>query len=563
MNNYKSRRSVLFLLINGLLFSNIVTYSFDIESIDFPTEQADEFDSFFDESGEINVTKNMIRSCEPGEATSWVLFLTALGIPKLLDAPFYLRTNVPNVRNIINYPNFFIFQPLAEQQLRIYTFYEAASKKNFTKAKTNQISKNKCDYQSGQRLGSYLNIENAGILSFLETDIPKYRELLPPELQPLTHIHFPLVMNAFGNARQEERRLGVMFHYYKQFNPKTMLEVRMPILYEIHNLNFNEEDKNTLDLQFSEFEQDPNFDEVAFGKKHLAMDAIGSGTMDITLEHTCYESGDSKVIIGGALFLPTDARWISGIVGSYFKPKDIQPLLPLCELVNISNLEAGPSLNPQAQDIIQDYFLAAIDHLSSAVLQCPMGYNQHLGIALKVLPYWQWKENLLYSGMYIFEYLVPRQEDRFYIMKEKVPFSTQFEQIQNDDEKIKLFEKQLTAHLFPRVFTTNVSPGFIVNTITNLQWTRKAWDYTIGYNWWYKTSEKLSNIQSLNVDVSDLNINKATAKSAQQVKLYANLHTIFKTENHDISCSIFGNVTIYNDNVGNDFMFGITFDKTF
>lgn len=561
MNNYKSRTYFLFFLIGGLSLSSITMHSFNIDEIDFPTEQTDEFDSFFDESGEMNVKKSMMRSCEAGEATIWVTYLEALGIPDLLDAPFYLNTNIPTVRNLINYPNFFLFQPLAKQELRFYTFYNAASKKNFTKARTNKITENKCDYQSGQRLGSYLNVEDAGILSFLETDIPKYRELLPPALQPLTHIHFPLILNALGNARLEERRLGVMFHYYKEFNQKTILEIRMPILYQIHNLNFNEEDKNTLDTQFSEFEQDPNFDEIEFGKKHFAMDAIGSGTMDVTLEHVCYESSDAKVTIGGALYLPTDARWISGIVGSYFKPKDIQPVLRLCELVNISG--ATPSLNPHAQEMIQDYFLAALDHLSSAILQCPMGYNNHLGIALKVLPYWQWKENLLYSGMYIFEYLIPREEDRFYITKEKVPFSTQFAETQGDEAKLALLEQQITAHLFPRVFTTNVSPGFIVNTISNLQWTRHAWDYTIGYNWWYKTGEKLSSIQSLGIDPADLDIRRATAKSASQVKLYANLHTIFKTENHDISCSIFGNLTVYNENVGNDFMFGIAFDKTF
>lgn len=559
MKNYKSRAYVLLLFINVLTLSTAASDHFNIDAINFPTEQADEFDDYFNESGEMTINKSMVRSCEPGEATQWVTYLDALGIPALLDAPFYLNTNIPNVRNLINYPNFFIFQPLAEQQFRCYTFYEAASKKNFTKDKTNKPCKNQLCYSNGQRLGSYLNIEDAGILSFLETDIPKYRDLLPPALQPLTHIHFPLVLNALGNARLEERRLGIMFHYYKQFNPKTMLEIKMPIMYQIHNLNFNEKDKNTLDLQFSEFEQDPNFDETAFGKKHLAMDAFGSGTMDVTVEHTCYESGTAKVVVGGTLYLPTDYRWVSGIICSYFKPRDIQPLLPLCELVNIET----NTLNPHATTIIQDYFLAFLDHLSSAILQCPMGYNQHLAVALKVMPYWQWKENLLYSGMYIFEYIAPREEDRFYLVREAEPFSTRFANTSNDDAKLLLFEKELTARLFPRVFTTKVSPGFAINTITNLQWTRHAWDYTIGYNWVYKTTEKLSKIQSLDINPCDLNIRKATAKSAQQVKLYGSIHTIFKTENHDISCSIFGNVTVYNDNSGNDFMFGITFDKTF
>ena len=566
MKNYKSYILCLFLVsFISLSYEKIYCDDIDIDTINFPNEQPDEFDNFFNESGEINVDKNIMKSCEPGEATIWVEFLNALNIPNLLDIPFYHVTSIPNCSNIINYPTFFIFQPEANQQFSFYTFYNQAFRKNYTKSNTDKLCNNRMYDSNGQRLGAYLNIEDGAILSFLETDLANIRSQLPPSLKPLQNLHFPLVLKTLGNAILEERRLGFIAYFYKQINPKTILELRMPFMYQIHNLNFSAKDKAFLDSQFGEFEKDPDFNEVEFGQKHFIFDAIGSGTLDITLSRTIYEANNYKVNIGAALYLPTDARWASGLYGTYFTPKDIQPILHLCDLVNIS--EIPPALYQNTTQIVSDYFLAMIDHLSSAILQCPMGYNQHLALALKVVPYWQWKENILYTGMYIFEYLAPHEEPRFYLTKNTVPFSKQFSDIESkgSQAQLDLFQEQLTKTLFPRVFTTKVCPGFILNTISNLQFTRHAWDYTVGYNWWYKTKEKLSNIQVTDDILSELNIKKATAKAASQVKLYGKIHTNFKTKRngHNISFSLFGTINAWNDNLGDDFLLGISFDKTF
>lgn len=565
MKIYKIRIHALFVL-GSFVFFGSTNSNFNIAAIEFASEaEVDEFDSFFNDSNEMNIKKNMVRSCEPEEAAIWVAFLETLNIPKLLDAPFYLETNIPNCRNIINYPNFFIFQPQADQQFSFYGFYNQAFKKNYTKSNSDDLCNNRCYYSNGQRLGSYLNVEDGAILSFLETDLARIRNQLPPALKPLQFLHFPLILKTVGNAVLEERRLGVVAYYYNQINPKTILELRMPFMYQIHNLNFSSDDKTILDVQLGEFEKDPNFNEVEFGRKHLVFDAIGSGTLDITLSHTVYESEKSKVNLGLALYVPTDKRWISGLYGTYFNPTNCQPTLDLCSLVNITAVP--PALNPEATNIISNYFLSMLDHLSSAILQCPMGYNQHFAFALKVTPYWQWKENILYTGMYIFECVTPHEEQRFYLVKNKIPFSVQFADAAADGSQaqLNLFEKQLTKTLFPQVFTTKVWPGFIVNTISNLQFTRHAWDYTLGYNWWYKTGEKLSKIQAPADICSELNVKKATAKSASQVKLYGKIHTNFTTKRHGhtMSFALFGSVNVWNDNLGDDFLFGISLDKAF
>ncbi len=562
----KSIKHILFVLCISIVTTNDKLYSFDFDlgnfdqTIDTDSDNQDEFDRYFNGSEEISVDKKSLPACEPGEADAWVIFLDALNIPKLLDIPFYLRTNIPYVRNIINYPNFFMFQPLANSQLTFDFFYNQAFKKNFTNDTTNSCNTNNPCAGNGQRLGSYINIEDGGILNFLETDLPKVASKLPPDLAPLRSIHFPLVLQTLGNARLEERRVGFLMHYLHQFNPKTTLELRMPIFYQIHNLNFTPQEKLTLTNEFAAFGNNADFDEVAFGRKHFIMDAVGNGTLDFTVNHTCYESGDTKLNVGLAFYLPVDCQWATGLYGTNFKPKDIQPILPICQLVT---LFPDTILNPGADDIIQNYFLSMIDHLSSAILQCPMGYNQHLALALKVVPYWQWSEHVVYSGMYIFEYICPKEESRFFITKQPVPFSTLFDQAQSNQEKVDLFEQQLTKTLFPRVFNTQVNPGFVVNTISNLQFTRHAWDYTIGYNWWYKTGEKLSHIQAPADLLKELEVKKATATSAQQVKLFGKIHRIFTTQKHSISCSFFGDITVFNTNLGNDFSLGISFDKTF
>ncbi|MBI2353081.1 hypothetical protein HYV11_02440 [Candidatus Dependentiae bacterium] len=521
----------------------------------------DEFDNLIASSDGDTFDRGQLKSCEAGEAAIWVNYLTALQAPELLDEDFYKSTTVrPNARNVLNYPNFFIFHFPENQVCRFYMFYNQGFKMNFTAASNKQLSCNKWCQNDGKRLGSYINIESEKILSILDN----YKKLLPSQLAPLHLFDIPLVATIFANAFLEERRVALMFHYFKNYGDKTTFELKLPFIYEMHNLNFTELEKNTLQNQFALFGQnpDPNFSEIKFARKHMIMDAFGIGTLDVTVQKLLWENDSSKIYAGLALYLPTDYRLASGLYGTYYKPKNQQPILDFCDLVQ--DIGSDPILNPNATAILENYYLSALNHLSSMILQCPLGYNNHTAIALKLLPFWQWKENVRYSGMYIFEWLLPREEKLFYIKKpSKVPFSEQFSKMTNSQEQLDFFEATLTERLFPRVFSTVVYPGFLLNTISNLQWTLREWNYTIGYNWWYQTKEKLGDIQTSQDIIDSLDIKKATLQSSSQVKLYAKIHRDFQTKYHELSFAFYGNFTVYNQNVGDDFLVGISFDKFF
>ncbi len=523
------------------------------------TDDIDEFDDLLEaiSADDLQVT----RSCEPGEAGDWVSYLDLLEIPKLFDEDFYNVTSLPNHRNVINYPNFFIFsyQAPEKQQLTFHMFYNQTSKKHFTQDEEFECYKHKKHEVNGRALGSYLNIENGTFLSVLENDLKNFGSVLPPSLDPLKQIDFPTIFKTIAQAQLQERRLGFLAHYYKQINEKTSLELKLPLLWQVRNLNFTEEEKRMLRKEFDDF-QDSDFDEMEFGKQHIIFDAFGTGTLDVTVKRTVWEGSKYDLQVGATVFLPTDGHWAQGWYGTYFEPKDQQPILRLCDLVDIGNVK----LEKNAPEIIEKFFLGALDHLSSAILQCPLGYDKHLGVALKILPYWQLRPNLEYSGVYILEYLFPHEHPRFFIPKSDTPFSEQFAALSGQPEKqLDLLERQITTRLYPRVFTAKVTPGFLFNTVANFQTSYKDWNFTAGYNWWYRTGEKLSDIQASESEVRDLNICKATNTSASQVKLYGKIHRLFETDNHAISFSFYGNVTVYNHNIGNDFSLGISFDKSF
>lgn len=528
-------------------------------------EEVDDFDQFF-AGGDLSVDTDALRSCEPNEANLWVMLLdnlkavAGLDIAELFDQDFYKATHVPNYRNVLNFPSNFItsYQAPDNQQLTFHFFFNQYFKKNFTKDQTNTLSKHKTLYEDGRRVGSYLNIENGTILSFLDT-ATKTDGIIPPNLNALKSINFPLIFQTIASAKLEQRRAGMIAHYYKEVTPKVSFEAKLPFHYEITNVNFTNEEKKLLERELADF-QGSEFDEVEFGKQHLIMDALGTGTLDLTLKRTMWETSNTDLQLGVSLFVPTDRRWVTGLYGTYFTPTDQQPVLRVCDIVNTTQM----TLHSDAKEKLENFFYGALNHFSANVLQCQMGYNEHLALAVKMLPYWQVNERLQFNGVYIIEYLVPHEHPRFYIYEEgDVPFSTQFNNTTDPEEKISLLEEKLTERLFPRVFTTRVAPGFILNTVSNLQWTRNNWNYTIGYNAWYRTGEKLTNIQAPEEDLKRLNICKATVDSASQLKLFGKIHRTFETKKHDVSFSFYGNMTVWNDNLGNDFTLGISFDKRF
>lgn len=525
----------------------------------------DEFDNILNSISEETLTT--FRSCEPGEAKDWGALLDTFKIPTVFDEDLYNVTTTPTHRNIINYPNFFIFsyQAPAEQQMTCHLFYNQAVKKHFTKDEINERNNTNAHNINGTELGSYLNIDNGTFASVIAENLANFGDMIPPSLSSLKQIQFPKIFKTLAKAHLEERRIGFLAHYYKQLTDCSSLEIKLPFLWQERNINFDDIDQKTLRREFSALEGDSKsancFDELEFAKDHIIMDALGTGTMDITWKYLLIDGDKYDTQIGFSIFLPTDGHWKQGLYGTYFEPKDQQPILRLCDLVNIKELK----IEPDAQEKVQKYFLSALDHFSSAVLQCQLGYDKHLAFAFKALPYWQIREDIEYSGVYIFEYLIPQDRERFFVQDSPGVFSEEFSALQDKPEQqLDLFERQITKRLFPRVFTARVSPGFLFNTVSNFQKSYKCWNFTAGYNYWYKSDEKIKNIKAPQEVLRELNVCKATPQSASQIKVYGKVHRTFTSSGgNNVSFAFYGNISVYSDNIGNDFSLGVSFDKEF
>lgn len=518
----------------------------------------DEFDTLL---GNITAEDlNIIRTCEPGEAAIWNSFLEAAGIPQALNEQFYIHTSLPRTRNMIDFPEFQLcsYQDMdSRHQFTFHIFYNQTSKKNYTQSE---------GMIDGTRIGSYLNIENRTFLQLLENAASS--SLLPPELAPLRNLNYPTLFTDLANAKLEERRLGFLAHYYQKIDSKTYFEAKLPFLYMMKNFNFTNKEKDRFRRQFISF-SGTDFDENEFAKEHLIFDALGTGTMELSLSTRLWTHEDTRKNLDGGmfLFLPTDYQFARGLYGTYIQPCNQQPILDLCDLVK--DIAGSPIKNPNLGAILNDYFLSALDQLSATLLQCPLGYHQTLTIGLKLSPYWKIREDIELNGLYTVEFLLPYEEKRFFDVKDKGTFSDEYEALPTStnaeqDAKLLFLESRLTELLFPRVFNTKVSPGFVITSASNLQKSYKQWNFTAGYSCWVQLAESFLSIcipQGTQID--DFDIERSMSQDAYQVKLFGKIHRDIHTTRHEISLTLWADATVWNNNIGNDFTFGISFDKKF
>ena len=497
-----------------------------------------------------------LRSCEPGESQAWISLMDTIKFPKILDQSFYTKTSIPNNRNIIHLPNFQLctYQPLEEHhQFTIHAFYNQTGKKCFTTG--NQDN-------DGNRIGSYLNLENKEFVKALNAGL----EALPlsTDLAPLKKINFPDVLYLCAQARLEERRMGFLAHYCYQHSEETSLECKIPLLWMIKNLNFTAQEKAQIKEEFSAFTKS-DFNEDQFTKKHVIMDALGTGTCELSISKKFLEKPTWSLDLGACLYLPTDFHFKEGLYGTYITPTDQQPVLDFCNFVN--NITSSTrTVNPDLANIVSNYFVSALDHLSSMVLQCPLGNDQALGFGIKVAPKWNIHENLQYNGLYVFEVFTPQDMPKFFVpILSGAPFSEALAaSTLSYDDKLDLIETTLTQRLFPRVFTTKVLPGFVINSTSNLQKTYKNWNFTIGYNNWYKYQETFFKISTPpTIDLQNFDIQKAISPQAWAMKVFGKIHHIFEGKRHSSSLSLWADATLFNSTIGNDYTIGISCDIAF
>lgn len=520
---------------------------------------ADPFDNFSNLVTDITTDdlSHIRASCTPGQNNIILGVVKTFNLPQVLDPSIYRKTLIPKDRNIINYPNMQLvtYQFLPEQQFTTHLFINVTPKKNFRDSQ---------DCIQGTHLGSYLNIRNKGLLNTLD-------ELLQSDLftdenlrTVLRRVDTDKLLWAFEQAHFEERRLGLLGHYYRQMSDKSYFQVKLPVYWMIRNLNFEKQYKDIITQELGDFVSTGtgaanSFDENAFARKHLIFDALGIGTLRLTYNHIVWEGNNWHLDIGGSLLLPTDYQFARGLYGTYFFPSNKHPNLDICNLAFSEN----------GTQQIQNYFLSALDHLSSILLPCELGYSKHLGFDLIATAYWQIIPDLAFNTQYCLEFLLPKEEQRFFVPKNKGDFSEIYNKLpqSTDDEKnakLAFLEARLNELLFPKVFNVKVFPGFIFHSTSCLQKTFRNWNFDVGTTSYYQTSEQIQSFYAKPETVDLLDVDKALNDTLIQFKAFGKIHRVFHTRRHnDISLSIWADGTLYNNSLGNDFTLGIAFDAKF
>jgi len=531
---------------------NFDTFDLTAEKSETNTKSmdVDDFDRMVTDISAQDLTH--IRSCAPGEAQTFLLALSAFApnAANALNETLYKKTSIPISRNLINYPTIQIvsYQPIDGRQFTTHLFYNQTGKKQFRSL----------DKGDGTRIGSYLNIENKSLLNVIDelTESP----LFPTSISK--NFDTRKFAKTLADARFEEHRIGIIGHYIHKFDHEVSFEAKLPIFWMVRNLNFTPREKNVIQKQLSIFEG-AEFDEDAFSKKHLIFDALGLGTLELLLCKTFWEGNNWHVDIGGGLLLPTDYAFKRGLYGTYIEPKDKQPIFPICDIFSIEN----PGFTPNGRTILEDYFLGALDQLSSILLQCPLGYNKHMAFELKLLAFWDINPHWKFNGQYTFEFLLPHEQQRFFIPVNSSVFSEEFAALPEttaaqQQAKLTFLQERITTLFYPQVITTTIFPGHIFTSVSNLQRSYHDWNFTLGYSGWYQSGEKI--LKKKQFKHSHLNLSKSVNDHSYAAKLFGKVHRTFQTRRHgDISLSLWADGTVFNRGVGNDFTVGISFDSKF
>jgi hypothetical protein len=196
----------------------------------------DAFDNLVTNITEGDLT-HMRSSCPTGEASLILGLANGLNLPNLLNPSIYFKTLVPQSRNILSLPNtqLVTYQFLPKQQLTTHLFINVTPRKNF---------RNSQDCIAGTHLGSYLNIKTNALINALDQAI----ELISDDdlKVRLQHVDTNKLLWAFEQAKLEERRLGVFFHYYRQMSEKSYFQVKLPVYWLIRNLNYDQQFKDII-----------------------------------------------------------------------------------------------------------------------------------------------------------------------------------------------------------------------------------------------------------------------------------------------------------------------------
>lgn len=543
-------KKISIFLTLGLLFYTYATTLVAYENESNYELQFDDDDDFaidtdlnnisLENSGNLILTRNF-RSPESNAAQIAAFFALIDDPNALLNTPIYQQTSPVRNRPILEYPFTLTygFDIRDQNSLSFMFFFNNCSLKNFTKDST--------------ILSSYFDLANAARVATLT----RADELIGRDV--LANLSKSLAL--FDPATIQENRMGGVIESHV-VHDNVSLAIQLPILYTERNLYLTPSQKAAVSASsLGGILATDGVDQNDFIYQHIVMDQFGLGDLKFKAMYAMHSSKNFDIDLGGFVILPTATALKQGIIGTWFDQNNERAYLDLTT-IDPSNVTA------QNYDDVANFFLASIDKLSSNILNCPLGNNGHVVIAPSVNFDWYFAQNWQFSNDFSVQIPLPAQEQRFYqsVQSEANFLSTYNELLGGLDpiQFVYFVNTELQNLFFPYVFPTMVYPGTVFNSTNQVVYKYHAWDFYIGSNFWYQGAESLTAFPNIQNDqVYSYDYTGASAASAAQEKLFAKINCNLDSTNYSWSLSAYGDITVWNSGIGNDYTLGLCVDCKF
>jgi len=502
----------------------------------------DDMNEFFDTVG----MDHMSRAINPGVIMA---LLNLFGIPKILELPFFLNTNILNKRSLLD-------QPLFEPKRAVYPgkwvvgaalFARKINRSNFTK--------------NSDRLDSYLSLAEELFIQRLENALTNISGVasIPP-------INIAKIFSLFENMTVEERQIGFMVHCMKRWR-HTTLRVMAPLYWLESNFSLTKREQDAVAEEFGQ-------EDKAFRKAHFISDKIGLGDTRIEVDHRILKRPSFTLRCGGLATVPTAWTWGKGFLGSSFA----QPsTLPTFELTQLFNAIENPSVESQQEALafIADFFLDSFDRMAADLIDVPLGNRRHLGVGIYMrgktpLRCWldtSFAQRTNLTNRISLEWFFPATERRFYIDKiNQAAFDDH--DFNNTDpvvaaENLEFLKEQMVARLFLRAIDTRIIPGVIFRWSSQAQYKGEIFGFNIGTDFWLQNKAHFSSIQTRAQVVKEIDIPKAKTPLAYQSKVFGGIILKQSKERNVWFFSLNADANLSSKGLCQDYSLSLNFESSF
>ena len=469
-------------------------------------------------------------------------------VTNLLKNPFYFYVHPLRRREIIdevslNFPRYHV-----DKNLSVVPFYNQMTQAQFRRDRTG--------------IKDYVDMGQRDLINTLDT------------LEWKT-VDIPDLLNLFTNIKVQERRIGFMFQYTKDFDNELHFSCHIPLMYQEYNYFLTKEE--TLAIENSDFfKQFETGDTWNFVTKHLLSDKLGFGDLRLTIEKTIKESAAYRLNVGIDFSLPVSFPLRKGVIGAYFDKKKKAPSFNINDdFVELgSNLKVTPNdLDSKNQLLANAEALALnmLDRASTILLEHPLGNYNHPGLGLFTRSTMIFSPTVQLTSKLRVNLLVPAKERRFIKIKiDKQELDNMYNRyIGADGESIDFdgdnapsaaqqaldiarLESLFLEKYFPESYDVTVMPGLEISSSSQLTYERQKWTFYIGGEMWYHTKESFLKVHVDSLTLSKLELETAKKEYAYQSKTWIGVDKK-KKENSNWQFGVRASTSGINDGIGDDF----------